>query len=115
MPLDQDLLLDAIKDLRDKVSEVNTNVTSLRTDLAQMEVGQAKADSKINVLAAQYDALSKRTEVLANDFYSYRQNQKGHEEERIKADKQMASRVTIMATVISVAIALAGFIINLVA
>lgn len=114
MPLDQDLLLDAIKDLRDKVSEVNTNVNSLRSDLAQMEIVQTKTDAKVSVLAAQYDVIADKQERLANDFYSYRQNQKGHEEERIKSDKQMASRITMTATVISILIAIAGLVINFV-
>lgn len=114
MPLDQDLLLEAIKDLREKVTETNHTANDIRNNLARMEVEQAKADAKLNLLAGQYDALKARVETLANDFYAYKQNQKGHEEERIKADKQMASRVTLTATVISVGVALAGLLINLI-
>ena len=114
MALEQDLLMEAIKDLKEKVSEVNGNVNSLRSDLARMEIMQTKADARINVLAAQCDSLADKHERLSSDFYAYRQNQKGHEEERIKSDKQMASRVTTTATVISIVIAIAGLVINFV-
>lgn len=113
MPLEQDLLMEAIKDLREKVTETNRTANDIRNNLARMEVEQAKADAKLNILAGQYDALKARVEVITNDFYAYKQNQKGHEEERVKAEKQMASRVTITATVISVGVALAGLLINL--
>lgn len=115
MPLDQDLLLEAIRDLREKVTEVNHTVNAIRNNLARMEVEQAKTDARLNLLAGQQDAMKARVESLANDFYSYRQTQKGREDERNKADKKLASRATMTATFVSIAIALAGVIINFIA